>query len=483
MANDDYQAAILKIVNEVDQLVTYNPAIREVFTRHIDQLCKLVEDYGQAQQPYSIKLEKAKKRIEKFTPKQSEKYKLPDGSVSLVDICPPPKGYVKMNHWDNRCINIPENTIYRPAKSVNPLNWFGIIGCVDISTQRKPTEDEKLMCDYVRIGLIHDRKLSEHTDSPIFSADYNGKWFKWDKFREVVWGYYKLYLIRGISYTPATPEEKISQLNRALGHVKADIENGYDSTEEDKTISSKSVGADLANANKKLSDIVPELAVYDIVKKQLSYALLFSKAKCIARYSAEKNFSRSIKTNIKSLFSVECASATRSMRDYLLGVPDLSRDEQNYRQRQFEELYDKIKDLLIESLDNNVPNLDKFNELEREEIKIKQGLDFDAGTYLTQGFVDKTTGYVKYSKPAKIRQETGGGSEVDNEEYSFPLFMSDWARIFGVSRNKIRELREDEQYHFRRVSDRKWSLPKKELPAEYLEKYRNHPTSKSPQKQ
>ena len=67
-------------------------------------------------------------------------------------------------------------------------------------------------------------------------------------------------------------------------------------------------------------------------------------------------------------------------------------------------------------------------------------------------------------------------------EYSQPLFMKKWAYIFGVSPNKMRELRESKQYHFRQVSPRKWTLPKGELPAEYLEKYRSV-IPKNPQKQ
>ena len=75
------------------------------------------------------------------------------------------------------------------------------------------------------------------------------------------------------------------------------------------------------------------------------------------------------------------------------------------------------------------------------------------------------------------------GKTGNDVEYSLPLFMKQWAVIFGISRNKMSELRDSERYHFRQVSDRKWSLPKNELPAEYLEKYRNHPTRKIPQKQ
>ncbi len=227
MTGDEYQAAFHKIVNKVDQLVTNNPAVRAVFTGHIDQLCKLAEDYGQSQQPYSKKLEDARNRIE-----QSKNPKRFVGKF-LTDICPPPKGYVKMNSWDNCCINVPRDTIYRPAEPANPLLWFGIFG--DTSIQRKPTEDEKLMCDYVRMAVIHDYELRSPTDNYIFSADYKGKWFEWDSFREAAWGYYHPCPNQGITYRLATAQEKVSQLNRALDHVEKDLAKKSTETEQDAT--------------------------------------------------------------------------------------------------------------------------------------------------------------------------------------------------------------------------------------------------------
>jgi hypothetical protein len=56
--------------------------------------------------------------------------------------------------------------------------------------------------------------------------------------------------------------------------------------------------------------------------------------------------------------------------------------------------------------------------------------------------------------------------------YSLPLGNEKWAEIFGVSPNKMREIRRSDQYHFDPVGKRKWRLPKNELPTEYLEKYR-----------
>lgn len=183
MAGDEYQAAIHRMVNEIDWLVTNNFATRAVFTGHINRFCKMVEDYGQAQQPYSKKLEDTKKRIERSKPPERFVGK------SLTDICPPPEGYVKMNYWDNYFVNVPIGTIYRSAEPVNPLLWFGVFGNAGI--QRKPEDDEKLICEYVRLAVIHDYELrysGTPTDSYIISDEYKGKWFERDKFCEGIWG-------------------------------------------------------------------------------------------------------------------------------------------------------------------------------------------------------------------------------------------------------------------------------------------------------
>ncbi len=150
---------------------------------------------------------------------------------------------------------------------------------------------------------------------------------------------------------------------------------------------------------------MPELADFDKVKKQVSFSLLLTKARSTARYSKEKKFSKDTKSKIKSLFSAEHLLAVTYMRDFLLELPDLSRDERNHWHKKLTEFYDKIKNLLFESLDNNVSNLDKFNELVREEINTNQGLAFDADSYRGCGIIDKKTRVVKFPEPAKTRQE------------------------------------------------------------------------------
>jgi hypothetical protein len=206
--------ALHEIANKVDKLII-DPTVRARFTKHIDQFCIMVEDYGQALQPYAEKLERTKKQLMKI--KQP-----PNTRIRLVDKCPPPKGWIKTFYTDNYCVNVPMSVIYRPSEPVNPLPWFGIFGNPGI--QREPTENEKLMCEYMLLAVIHDRELRQPTDRPLFSNKYNDKWFERDKFREAVWTYYHYsYNKPSLLCYPATDQEKLSQLNRALERVKADL--------------------------------------------------------------------------------------------------------------------------------------------------------------------------------------------------------------------------------------------------------------------
>lgn len=205
---NQYPNAVLNIANEVDLLLANKKVIKR-FTSHIDKLCRMVEDYGQALQPYAKSLEKAKEQLEKT--------KLAPGTtIALVDICPPPKDWVKMSYTDNFWTKVDMGVIYRPVEPVNPLLWFGISGNAGI--QRKPTQDESLMCEYVRLAVVHDFELRQPTDKPIFADRYTGKWFRRDEFRNKVGAFY--HYPNGDSL--ATAEEKLSQLNRALERIKAD---------------------------------------------------------------------------------------------------------------------------------------------------------------------------------------------------------------------------------------------------------------------
>ena len=89
------------IANIVDQLITNNKNAGVHFTRHITKLCKMVEDYAQALQPYAEKLKRARKQIEQ------------NGTISitLIELCPPPPGWVQINSDSNQYINVEDYII------------------------------------------------------------------------------------------------------------------------------------------------------------------------------------------------------------------------------------------------------------------------------------------------------------------------------------------------------------------------------------
>lgn len=256
---------ILEIANEIDSLVL-DKAVRTRFKDYIEQFYKMVEDYGQAQLPYSKKLENAKKQIDKFTPKQLEKYKLPNGRIEirLVDICPPPEGYIKMNYWDNDFVKVPMGTIYRPKEPVNPLLWFGISG--NASLQRKPSENERLMCDYVGLAIIHDYELryfGTPTDIYIISDEYKGKWFERDRFCQDFWAHYRKH------------NEKLSRLERAFNRVQAELASGKKTGKAGDTKTKPAIG--------EKGDIF-KVPISELIKQGESHTLEFKE---ILEYAAQ----------------------------------------------------------------------------------------------------------------------------------------------------------------------------------------------------
>ena len=216
MANiNQHQAAIHDIANKVDQLITNDNKAGSCFKRHITKLCKMVEDYAEALQPYAKKLKRAEKQW-----KQNK-----TTNKTLADFCLPLRGWVEIGCGDNLFINIEESVIRRPKEPVNPLLWFGFFGNANI--QRPPTGKEKLMCGYVLLAIVHDCEL-QYSGTPIdrriFSANYKGKWFERHKFCEDVWMYYHYeYPNPDMLHHPATAQERLSQLNRTLEYVHDDL--------------------------------------------------------------------------------------------------------------------------------------------------------------------------------------------------------------------------------------------------------------------
>ena len=258
MTDDEYQVFIHKIANEIDRLVI-NPKIRKLFADSIVKLYDMAEKSGvhlerctkdpkfrinvedrlkfekQMEQIHSqiIKLgnnfnvvsqtgdEATLKEIDKQLKQKNQDY----AKLSSKCYKPPAPGCVEYDYldWDFLTVSMLEKPCWLKPGAVNPLLWFDIFGNANI--QRKPTEDEKLVCQYVLLAIIHDYELRHSTDSHIFSKDYKGKWFARDRFCIDVWEYYH-YRVQevGLHYHLATSQEKLSQLNRTLEHVKADIE-------------------------------------------------------------------------------------------------------------------------------------------------------------------------------------------------------------------------------------------------------------------
>ena len=233
LSYETYQAAVDEIANKVDHLLV-DTTVRARFRDHIDRLCKMVEDYGQALQSYAKKLREAE------IPWKQTKSPLP-----LSEFCPPPAGWVEITYpyRDKQFIKGGSSVTHRPKEPVNPLLWFGTFG--DPCPQREPTEDEKLMCEYVLLGLIHDYELQQPTNSRVFSGKYAGKWFDRDNFRLETGGYY-LYPNKEATLLchSATAQEKLSHLNRTLDHVQADLAS---KPPEQKPIEASGGKADLPN--------------------------------------------------------------------------------------------------------------------------------------------------------------------------------------------------------------------------------------------
>lgn len=91
----------------------------------------------------------------------------------------------------------------------------------------------------------------------------------------------------------------------------------------------------------------------------------------------------------------------------------------------------------------------------------------------------------KRQEPAQDKPEPETPAKIDDAcEHSLPLSWKQWADVFDMSKKALRDIREADNpvYHFRktRKNARKWTLPKHELPAEYLEKYRKVASQSQP---
>jgi hypothetical protein len=141
----------------------------------------------------------------------------------------------------------------------------------------------------------------------------------------------------------------------------------------------------------------------------------------------------------------------------------------------------EIKDIIEKAEAELLQMILETQALVRNIINSKKRTNDKTNTKQTSNKVVK----IQKEKPTKKNTSTGTryvslastsrfkDDKKEETKYSKPLFPKDWAKIFNVHRNQIYKYNKEQVYHFRKISKRKWALPLNELPAEYLEKYRN----------
>ncbi len=245
---EQHRDEVHKIAIKIDRLITDSPQAKSHFTEYINRFCKMVEDFGQALQPYEMPFRKALEKIRK-APKfrNMTEYKI---FCEARKRCPLPKNWIEIPWQDTKFIKVgdylPAQFIKcnaQPQNVVNPTVWFELEPQL-ITRQKAPTEDEKLMCEYVLLGVVHDRMIRTPTEK-LFPISV-GKWFDrlgfYDKVSEIFCNIKHAMLTMGNeSKTPTevqelreTFRERQLRLNLALKRVKAKLdaskkpENPYD---------------------------------------------------------------------------------------------------------------------------------------------------------------------------------------------------------------------------------------------------------------
>lgn len=230
-----------ELILEIDVLLEQEGGINK-FQGQFNAFCLMVENYATELDKY---IEIAKNRFDDFCRKSSKAQELIKGingllladqierfsQVTLLYINqypgPPSENprWVRNDYWDyiakdDSFIYIP---VYRPPLlelPANPVFWFfNEMGRYlnDTDPIKQPDKKELLMCDFVRLAVIHDESCSYNKSIMVYkNRKYEGK-FKRDSFTKDLWEAYK------------NPEKDNfirthkRTLNQALQHVKADL--------------------------------------------------------------------------------------------------------------------------------------------------------------------------------------------------------------------------------------------------------------------
>lgn len=74
----------------------------------------------------------------------------------------------------------------------------------------------------------------------------------------------------------------------------------------------------------------------------------------------------------------------------------------------------------------------------------------------------------------KAREESAArANEQNNPIWTKPLGLKKWAAVFNVSESTVRRWFKDKKYENKKISDRKWSILYKDLPAEVVARVKN----------
>jgi len=191
---------LLETSNTVDKFISTSSG-KTPFESQLQILCKMVENYGQALQKY-------------------EKEAKSNPRLKDSDAGPPHEGWVWYSDWDSSFVGDKMwNAFWRTPDPVNPLLWFEQEGLHGTPT-RAPNNEEKLMCEYVLLAVIHDEYIQQTdlTGRLIFwDRNYKGTWFQRNKFSQALWNIY--YYVKN----ELVANEKRAKVERALQHVYADL--------------------------------------------------------------------------------------------------------------------------------------------------------------------------------------------------------------------------------------------------------------------
>ncbi len=218
MDDQKYKDFLSEIANKVNKLIL-KLANMDRFRNQMRIFGEMRETWSQTRTQY--------KKIAEADPRLRANPLLADEEIK-----PPKQDWI----WDNR------GEFWRPKESPpDPMDWVWPLG--SSAPTRPPNDEEKLMCDYFLLTVVHDGALTDAIDKRIyFKRTENGMWRDLDGgsitaipdtarlFWEEDLSKYK----RGLEYHEN--DKTKSKIERALEHVQADLARIEQNTKAKATI-------------------------------------------------------------------------------------------------------------------------------------------------------------------------------------------------------------------------------------------------------